>query len=103
MSLNHQIVRPISVHSYAPVAKLIQHLTTIVTIIFLWILASLVYLAYKNLLGAPASITAIIIVPIIAGIILFVFFIHYKSTFYRELSYLKRKFKLKIVHTFRHK
>ncbi|MEM2873933.1 MAG: hypothetical protein QW063_00535 [Candidatus Nanoarchaeia archaeon] len=102
-TLHHHIARPISLHYYKPIALVLQHLSLIWSVLFIGILGWLMYLAYTTLKGAPLSILLIVTLPLKVAIILFGFFIYYRTTFKRELSRLRERFKIKFEHSFKHK
>jgi hypothetical protein len=101
-TLHHRIARPVSVHHHKPTAALLQHLGTISSLIFMGVLAWLIYLAYTTLAGAPFSVLLLIIAPIKAAIIVLAFFLYYKGTFKRELHMLEARFRPKLAHGYRH-
>jgi hypothetical protein len=101
-TLHHHIARPISLNSYPPIAGVIQNISIVFSIVTIGVLAWLMYNAYTTLKGASLGLLLTVLLPLKVGIILFGFFIYYKSTFKRDLKELKRKHALKYEHSFRH-
>lgn len=101
-TLHHRIVRPISLHHHPPLTKTFHDAGLVISVIFIFILAWLLYLAYSTLIGAPANLLLTVILPIFAAIILFSALVYYRKTFFRELHVLKRRFKVKYEHSFKH-
>lgn len=100
---HHHIAKPISLHSHPQVAKATQVVLLVLSIIPIALLVLLVYVMHFVLKGSPSKVLLAVALPAIVAAILLGFFIYYRKTFYRELASLKRKFKLKLEHGFRHR
>lgn len=107
-TLHHHIARPISVHYHRPIARAIYITVIIAAVTFLIIKLYLYWLATRDIVSfsigqkfVPAA--HLILIPFIAGVFLIVILTVYgEKAFYRELSYLQRKYKLTFVHAFKH-
>ena len=102
-TLHHHIARPISLHHHKPAADLFQNAGLVGSFAFTGVLIYLLWLAATSLKGAPLSVLLAVILPLKVAIILLGFFIYYRTTFRRNLDYLRRKFTPKIEHAFKHK
>lgn len=103
-TLHHHIARPISVHYHRPVARSIHLIVIAAAIAFLSVKLWLFWIAYRDIAGSPfARPASLLLIPFIAGVFLIVALTAYgEKAFYRELTYLQKKYKLNFVHAFKH-
>lgn len=101
-TLYHHIARPISLHSYPPIANAIQQMSLAFSIVTVGILTWLMHIAYTVLKGAPLGILLTVLLPLDVGAFLLGFLIYYKTTFRRDLKELKRNHAVKYLHSFKH-
>ena len=103
-TLHHHVARPISVHYHRPIARTIHFAVMAAAIGFLIVKIWLFRLAYEGLVGSPLLAEAsFLLVPFFAGVILIVALTIYgEKAFYRELTYLERKYRPQWLHSFKH-
>lgn len=94
--LKHKIRKPFSVHFHENVSKTLINLSLFISLIFIFILSILIYLAVKTLLGASFLLIFLLVLPLICTLLIFLFLIYLKEKHKKSAEYLRKKWAFKL-------
>ena len=99
-TLHHHIPRPVSVHYHRPVARTIHAAVISASIAFLAVTLWLFWIAYRDIINSRFAYPALfLLASFVAGVILLIVLTVYgEKMFYREIGYLKRRYKFEFLH-----